>query len=128
MMRDKVLRRYILFQVPGFLLLAAVLILLHRWARLPEWAVWALLALSIAKDAILYPRLRHSYDTHPKGPAHSMTDMPGTVVERLAPSGRVQVRGELWWAELDDSKLSAEPGETVRVIDMRGLTLIVNKD
>lgn len=54
-----------------------------------------------------------------------MVGEEGTVTDRLAPSGRMLVRGELWQAELLDHTLAAESGESVSVLDVRGLTLIV---
>jgi membrane-bound serine protease (ClpP class) len=44
------------------------------------------------------------------------------VRHRLAPRGQVFVQGELWSAE---SEAPVEPGETVRVVALEGLTLKV---
>jgi membrane-bound serine protease (ClpP class) len=44
------------------------------------------------------------------------------VRHRLAPRGQVFVQGELWSAE---SEVPVEPGETVRVVAVEGLTLKV---
>jgi membrane-bound serine protease (ClpP class) len=46
----------------------------------------------------------------------------GVVRTRLAPRGQIFLRGELWNAE---SESEAEPGESVRVTGMDGLTLRV---
>lgn len=56
---------------------------------------------------------------------NSMVGEEGTVTDRLDFSGRILVRGELWQAELLDHSLSADPGQKVSVLDVRGLTLIV---
>jgi membrane-bound serine protease (ClpP class) len=45
--------------------------------------------------------------------------------ERLAPEGLVLVQGELWRAVAQGAPV--EPGETVRVVSVNGLTLNVVK-
>jgi membrane protein implicated in regulation of membrane protease activity len=117
--------RYALFQVPSILLLSASLFLLHRWVGLSRSIGWTILGLWIAKDIALFPFLRRSFDTDRAGEMNSMVGEEGTVTDRLAFSGRILVRGELWQAELLDHTLSAEPGQRVSVLDVRGLTLIV---
>jgi membrane protein implicated in regulation of membrane protease activity len=118
-------RRYALFQIPSILLLSASLFLLHRWVGLSHSIAWTILGLWIAKDIALFPFLRCSFDTDRAGKMNSMVGEKGTVSDRLAPSGRILVRGELWQAELLDHTLSAEPGQRVSVLEVRGLTLIV---
>ncbi|MCD6372513.1 MAG: nodulation protein NfeD [Thermococcus sp.] len=49
----------------------------------------------------------------------------GKVVEDLDPEGVVKIRGELWKAETNGEKIPV--GEKVRVVEVRGLTLIVEK-
>ena len=117
--------RYALFQIPSILLLSAALFLLHRWVGLSRSIAWTILGLWIAKDIAFFPFLRRSFDTDRAGEMNSMVGEEGTVTDRLAPSGRMLVRGELWQAELLDHTLAAESGESVSVLDVRGLTLIV---
>ena len=52
----------------------------------------------------------------------------GIVENRLAPSGYVHVRGELWQAEAVENSLPIEKGESVRIYGNRGLTLLVHLD
>lgn len=47
------------------------------------------------------------------------------VRARLDPYGQVFVNGALWRAEVDPAKAPVEPGNTVRVVDVDGLTLMV---
>jgi membrane-bound ClpP family serine protease len=117
--------RYALFQIPSILLLSASLFLLHRWVGLSRATAWTILGLWIAKDIALFPFLRRSFDTDRAGEMNSMVGEEGAVTDRLAPSGRILVRGELWQAELHDHRLAAETGQRVSVLDVRGLTLIV---
>ena len=118
-------RRYTLFQIPSILLLSASLFLLHRWAGLSLSVAWTILCLWIVKDIALFPFLRRSFDTDLAGQMNSMVGEKGIVTDRLNPSGRLLVRGELWQAELLDHSLSADPGQEVSVLDVRGLILVV---
>ncbi len=54
-----------------------------------------------------------------------MVGARGTAKEPLTPSGYVQVRGELWKAELAEGGQPVEEGDPVQVQKIRGLTLIV---
>jgi len=74
---------------------------------------------------ILFPFACRAYDwDRPQGP-NSIVDAQGIAKERLAPSGYVQVRGELWKAELMEGSPPLEKGERVRVEGVRGLRLVV---
>lgn len=56
--------------------------------------------------------------------AQAMLGLAGEVVQALEPTGMISVRGELWKAELTpDGRL--DPGETVTVTGIEGLTLRV---
>ena len=48
--------------------------------------------------------------------------------DRLAPSGYVEVHGELWQAEVMEGAPPVQSGESIRVRGIRGLTLIVQPD
>ena len=47
------------------------------------------------------------------------------VIEACAPTGRVRVRGEIWKARCESA---AEPGDTVRIAAVDGLTLVVEPE
>lgn len=54
---------------------------------------------------------------------------PGTVLEQVTGStGLVRVEGELWTARVYDATQVLEPGERVRVIEVRGTTALVWRD
>ncbi|WP_321401012.1 nodulation protein NfeD [Maridesulfovibrio sp.] len=55
-----------------------------------------------------------------------MVGLDGEVIELRGERMKVRVRGEIWNAEADD-KIFYEPGTAIKVIDSRGLTLIVLK-
>ncbi len=60
------------------------------------------------------------------GPA-AMLRQIATVVTPLAPSGQVEVRGELWQARLTNSLATLPAGAFARVDAIDGLTLLVNE-
>jgi membrane protein implicated in regulation of membrane protease activity len=54
---------------------------------------------------------------------------PGTVLEQVTgASGLVRVEGELWTARVYDANQVLEPGERIRVIEVRGTTALVWRD
>jgi membrane protein implicated in regulation of membrane protease activity len=121
----RVLVRYIILQVPGTALLILILIQIHKWFDLPVWSIYGLVAISVAKDVILFPFVWRAYEWNSHGDAHSMVGRQGTARERLAPSGYIRIHGELWKAELKNGNPPMEKGEAVRVEEVRGLTLLV---
>ena len=121
----RILVRYILLQVPGTALLVLILIQLRNWFDLPAWSVYGLVAISVAKDVILFPFVWRAYDWDRQEETNSMVGRRGIAKERLAPSGLIQIRGELWKAKVVGGSPPIEKGEAVRVEEMRGLTLLV---
>jgi membrane protein implicated in regulation of membrane protease activity len=122
---SRILVRYILLQIPGTALLVLILIQLSDWFDLPAWSVWGLVAISVAKDVILFPFVWRAYDWDRQGETHLMVGRRGIAKERLAPSGLIQIRGELWKAKVVGSSPPIEKGEAVRVEEIQGLTLLV---
>jgi membrane-bound serine protease (ClpP class) len=57
--------------------------------------------------------------------AEALIDAVGTVLTPCHPLGQVQVVGERWEARCAEG---ADPGETVRVVGIEGLTLTVKKE
>jgi membrane protein implicated in regulation of membrane protease activity len=54
---------------------------------------------------------------------------PGTVLEQVTEAaGLVRVEGELWTARVFDATQVLEPGERIRVIEVRGTTALVWRD
>ncbi len=125
---SRVLVRYVLLQLPGVILLVLFVMLIRRWFDIPAWLVWGFLGLWVAKDVILYPLVRRSYD--PNEPAHEnpMLGARGIAEDRLAPSGYMSVHGELWQAEVMEGSRPVEKGEGVVVRAAHGLRLIVEPD
>ena len=121
----RILVRYTLLQLPGLALLILILILVQQWVDLPVWIFWGSIVVWVAKDAILYPFVWRAYDQDRPQGANTMVGVRGIAKDRLAPSGYVHIRGELWNAEVMEGNPPIEKGEDVRVRGVRGLTLIV---
>jgi membrane-bound ClpP family serine protease len=124
----RIVVRYSLLQLPALAFIILILILIQRWIDVPWWLGWGFVALWAVKDAILFPFVWRSYDWNGSKVANPMVGVGGTAKERLAPSGYVIVRGELWKAEVMEDVGPIEAGESVKVQELRGLTLIVQKN
>ena len=125
---SRVFLRYALWQLPGFTVFVVTLLLVSRWANLPRWLVWIGVILWVVKDLFFFPRVWRAYDSDPSRAAHSMVGKKGIVETPLRPSGLVRVHGEVWRAEARRGSLPVGAGETVRIEEVRGLTLIVHPD
>ncbi len=99
-----------------------------KWMGLPFWIAMVIISLWVAKDIVLFPFVWRSYDRARLGDSFSMIGMCGTVLERLAPSGYLLVRGERWRGYLIEDEPFVEKGETVRVCEVKGLTLLVERE
>jgi membrane protein implicated in regulation of membrane protease activity len=106
-------------------LLVLILVLLRDRLQIPDWALWSIVAVWVAKDALLYPLVWRSYDTAYPVTAHSMEGAHGVATERIDSTGYVRVRGELWRAELTDSAPPIDKGERVLVETRRDFVLRV---
>jgi len=116
-------QRYVGVQIPSWVLTAVVVWGLHHWTGLPRgWAITLLLAY-IAKDFLLYPLLRRSYEEDRRTGAEPLIGRTGIAVEELNPAGYVRVRGELWRAEAAGGAVPA--GAPVTVVSTDGMTLVV---
>lgn len=119
-------RNYFLWQVPGWVVAALVLLWLHALVGLPTWAAWLLFGLYVAKDCVLFPMMRGSF--RPPEPGEPLIGARGRAVEPLAPTGYVRIGGELWKAEARPPDRVIASGSPVVVRDARGLTLVVEED
>ena len=123
----RIVWRYWLLQIPGWLLLALVLLVAQRWLDFSFAIVWAVLAAWFLKDLLLYPALGDAYALREPEETNKLVGELATATEGLAPSGYVRLKGELWKAELNTEEEVVEAGETVRVLKVEGLTLRVTR-
>ena len=117
--------RYILLNIPGLAAVILILIIIQHWVVLPVWLFWSIIGFWIVKDVVLFPFVWRAYDWERSGRSRSMIGERGIAKERLAPKGYVQVRGELWRAEIIEGASAIEMGQPVKIVKMDGLTLFV---
>jgi membrane protein implicated in regulation of membrane protease activity len=119
------LKKYLLFQVPGWVVGIGLLLFLWDGFGLPFWLVAGFLILWVVKDFAIYPFIRSALNTDVKTGSSGLVGKRGVARERLEPRGYVQVGGELWRAEIAPGHPPIPAGSPVRVQSARGLTLIV---
>jgi membrane-bound ClpP family serine protease len=124
----KIVVKYTLLQLPELGLLLIALVLAKRWVVVSDWVFWGLIIAWITKDIILFPFTWRSYDWESGDRYRSMVGARGLTKDRLAPSGFIQIRGELWKAEVWGGGRPIEKGERVEVRQIKGLTLYVRPD
>lgn len=120
--------RYLLFQVPGWILAAVILLGLMYWIGLTLWIAIGAFSLWVIKDLVFYPLLRKAYESSAKTGADQLVGLQGVARERLDPRGYVHVRGELWRAETEPADGPILAGSRVKVMAANGMTLIVAKE
>jgi membrane protein implicated in regulation of membrane protease activity len=121
----RVFVKYLLIQMLSWALWALVLILVRHWIHFPGWVIPAFVVAWAVKDMVMFPFVWRAYDSEQGKRAHPRAGDRAVVVKRLSPEGYVRVDGELWRAEMTGKKGSLAEGGMVRVMDIRGLTLIV---
>jgi membrane protein implicated in regulation of membrane protease activity len=122
-----VFAKYVLLEIPGWLIAATVLTLGTRYWDLSPGLAIVLFALWVAKDFALYPVLRIAYEDGSPNATDALVGALGTARERLDPLGYVRVGSELWRAEVVAGSDAVESGGAVRVRAVRGLTLEVER-
>lgn len=129
MWSGRLLAKYWAIQVPATAIVILVLFALEDGLGWPRWIIWTIVAVWVAKDAILYPLTWRSYDPgYPTALPYGMEGAKGMALERIDPSGRVRVSGEIWRAELAQGARCVDEGGAVRVKARRGLTLMVEPE
>ena len=120
--------KYALFQLPEIAVIAVLLILLEKWDLISTWVAYGLIAAWIVKDVLLYPFLWKAYEFGGSKETNPIVGQVGFVKERLAPTGMISVRGELWKARIGDDATPIEKGKHVRVVSVEGLMLTVEPE
>lgn len=118
--------RYVLFQIPGWILAAALVYWLWPRTGLEPWLGGLALVAWVVKDFVMWPLVRVGYQTDVRHGAAELVGETAVVQTRLNPVGSVRIRGELWKARTeDDSDASLEGGTAVEVVGVAGMTLLV---
>lgn len=122
----KVFLRYLGFEAPSWVLLAAVLGVLMAVWDLSLGLAALVLALWIVKDLALFPILRIAYEpAGGSGGAENLIGALGIVSADLDPEGWVQIGPERWRARVARDQAPVPAGSSVRVTEVDGLLLRV---
>jgi membrane-bound serine protease (ClpP class) len=122
------LAKYVLLQIPGWVIVSFVLFALWEWLNLRVELAAGLFALWLAKDILLYRFLRAAYESNAATGAERLVGERALARGDLAPRGYVLVRGELWRAEVSGTDAKIAAGSPVRIVAAQRLTLIVEAD
>ncbi len=112
-------------QLPGSILVAGGLWLFWDETQLPGWVGVLFFLFWIAKDAALYPLMRRAYQPRTTASAERLVGAQGSAESRLAPDGRIVVRGETWRARAVAGEEPIEIGAAVVVRGVDRFTLLV---
>lgn len=122
----QVFLRYLGFEAPSWLLLAAVLAVLMRVWDLSLGLAALVLGLWVVKDLALFPILRVAYEpAGGSGGAENLIGALGTVSSDLDPEGWVRIGAERWRARVAREQAPVPAGAAVRVTAVEGLELRV---
>jgi membrane-bound serine protease (ClpP class) len=88
------------------------------------WGLVAIVLSGIWEILQAFATIRWSQRRRARVGAEALVGVQARVVTRCAPSGRVSIAGEIWNARCEQG---ADVGETVRVRDVQGLTLVVER-
>ena len=117
--------RYLLFQVPGWILAAIVLSGLYHSKLIQGWLALLFFLAWLVKDLILYPLTRTAYEKKHNEGSQALIGQRGISEGDLSPEGYVRVRGELWRAVADPSRGTIASGTQVEIIAAEGMTVFV---
>jgi membrane protein implicated in regulation of membrane protease activity len=120
--------RYAAFQLPGWALAAALSFAAWEWFGVPGWAAALALGLWAAKDVAMARFVAHAYEGHARGGPHDLVGKRGVAETELAPEGTVRIGAERWRAACAPGVAPVAAGEAVRVVEVEGLTAIVEPD
>ena len=99
-------------------------ILLAVFVLPTEWAIPVVVAAAVVEVAETLFWLWYSRRGKVKMGPETLVGAVAQVVTPCVPLGRVRLQGELWQARCEEG---AEPGESVRVRKLDGLTLVVER-
>ncbi len=125
-MKKQTLIRYILYQLPGLLLVVTAATTLKVLDIIPLWLALTILPLWITKDALLFPLTWRAYERQDDG--HPMTGREGVTESVLNPAGWGRFGQERWQITKEDGQEDIPAGVRVRVTGGGGLTLTVRRE
>jgi membrane protein implicated in regulation of membrane protease activity len=114
--------------LPEWGLFAVVLLVLQGYGLVSLSLAWSLIVLWLLKDVVLYPFLWRAYEGKLSDDLNPLIGAIAIAQQRLDPDGYVQVRGELWKAELKQGCRPVEKDGKVRICAIHGLILLVEPE
>jgi membrane protein implicated in regulation of membrane protease activity len=117
--------RYLLFQIPGWVMTAVVLAGLWHWQVLTVTLAVIAFSAWLLKDLILYPLLRQAYEPGAETGSAALVGERGVTQGVLNPSGHIRVRGELWRADAVPQDQIIASGAKVEIVNSDGMKLFV---
>ncbi len=121
----QILRNYVLLQVPGAILLLALLVGLHHWEFVSLPVAAAILLAWVVKDAVMYRFVGSSYGPGPLHGTDALLGEVGTVAQDLCPKGSVRLGAEHWSARVEEGSDPLCRGMQVRVTAVEGYVIVV---
>lgn len=123
--RRKVLRKYILLQIPEMSLFGIVIWGLLHYEEITLATACILVCAWLVKDIVLFPLTRSAYEPGPAHGTDALVGAEGVVTKRIAPQGSVRLGAELWTARAAEGLAEIREGDRIQVMDVEGFTLIV---
>lgn len=119
--------RYTLIQLPEAALVGSALVAGYTYGWLSLAVCLTLAGVWGLKELALYPLYRRALMPGPASGAAALVWRRARVVSEINPTGQIRVQGEYWRAVSSKGhRLSS--GTLVRVVDARGLTLVVSTE
>jgi membrane protein implicated in regulation of membrane protease activity len=116
--------KYLLFQIPGWIITAIVLLMLLHWEFIPKWLAVLCFVAWLLKDLLLYPFLRRAYEPGVTGSAR-LVGSKGIAEGDLTPTGYIRVRGELWRAVASPADQVVRSGTEVEIVRAERMEVFV---
>jgi membrane-bound serine protease (ClpP class) len=127
LLNSRVILKYGLLHLVELALVVVVLVVARHFINIPIWLIITIVALWIFKDIVLFRKVWRAYAIDDNHPMRRLIGLEATVIDGLGPTGYVRVQGELWKAESKDPRNPARRGERTRVVDIKGMTLVVER-
>ena len=116
--------KYLLFQIPGWIIAATVLTLLVHWEALSKSLAVLCFAGWLLKDLLVYPFFRRAYEPDVTGSAR-LVGSKGIAEGDLTPTGYIRVRGELWRALASPADQVVRSGTEVEIVGAERMEVFV---
>jgi membrane protein implicated in regulation of membrane protease activity len=121
----RIWKRYLLFQIPGWIIAAVILTGLAYLQILPQWVSVLCFVVWLLKDFALYPFTKTAYEGTAKMGLEALAGTTGVAEGNLAPEGYVRIRGELWRAISEPADQGILSGTRVEVLSVEGMRVFV---